>query len=124
MQTILHIDDDVDDRELFASAVHEISTTAKCVGFSEANKALRALESREIIPDYIFLDLNMPLMNGEEFLNAIKSNLNLNHIRVVIFSTSSHPATILKMIEMGAEAFITKPTDYTEFIEILTPYVY
>ena len=124
MQTILHIDDDVDDRELFASAVHEISTTAKCVSFSHAHKALTALELRESIPDYIFLDLNMPLMNGEEFLTAIKSNLNLNGIPVVIFSTSSHPATIQKMIEMGAEAFITKPTDYTEFMKMLTPYVY
>ncbi len=124
MQTILHIDDDVDDRELFASAVHEISSTAICVSFSDANKALAALKLREIIPDYIFLDLNMPIMNGEEFLTAIKLNLNLNHIPVIIFSTSSHPATIQKMIEMGAEAFITKPADYTEFMEVLTRYVY
>lgn len=124
MQTILHIDDDPEDRELFASAVQEISTTANCVSFSDANKALTALESLEIVPDYIFLDLNMPLMNGQEFLTAIKMNLNLNHLPVIIFSTSSHPATIQLMIEMGAEAFITKPTDYTAFMEILTPYVY
>lgn len=124
MQTILHIDDDNDDRELFASAVYEISKTAKCVSFSDANKALKSLESLEVAPDYIFLDLNMPMMNGQEFLSAIKTNLNLNHIPVIIFSTSSHPATIQLLIEMGAEAFITKPADYTEFMEILTPYVY
>lgn len=123
MLTFLHIDDDTDDLELFAMAVREISILAKCISYHNANLALLALEAGEIKPDYIFLDLNMPGMNGQEFLSTIKLNLTLNSIPVIIFSTSSHPATIQRMLDSGAEAFITKPTDFNQFIDVLMPYV-
>ena len=67
----------------------QISDTAKCTIYSQAAKALNELNSKQVQPDVIFLDLNMPLMNGEEFLKAIKKTEDLKDIPVIIFTVSS-----------------------------------
>lgn len=121
---ILLIDNDDDDRELFFEAVQDISKSAVCNTCRDASQALKELKAGEIIPEIIFLDLNMPIMNGQQFLTIIKADASLNYIPVVIFTTSSHPATIQRMIELGAEDFITKPDDFGKLVEILTPYIY
>jgi CheY-like chemotaxis protein len=60
-------------------------------------------------PDVIFLDLNMPLMNGRQFLEEIKKKDGLSHIPVIILSTSSDKSTIEDTRRLGARDFITKP---------------
>ena len=66
--TIFHIDDDDDDIFFFAAAVENISSTARCFSFTNAGKAMQKLLNGELLPDIIFLDLNMPVINGQEFL--------------------------------------------------------
>ncbi len=121
---VLLIDNDLDDCELFVMAVKDISESATCIISQDASKALKSLDDGIIVPAVIFLDLNMPVMNGQQFLIAIKAHPLLNQIPVIIFSTLSHPATVQRMIELGAEDFITKPDDYGQLLEMLTPYVY
>jgi len=69
---VLLIDDDEDDQEIFLSAMSEVSTSAVCTAESSARLALQKLENREISVDVIFLDLNMPIMDGKQFLAALK----------------------------------------------------
>ena len=86
-----------------------------------AVEALEKLSSKEIVPDVIFLDLNMPVMGGQQFLMEIKKDENLKDIPVIIFSTASHPSTIQLMKDIGAHDFITKPDNLKVLVNILKP---
>ena len=116
---ILLIDDDTDDHEIFIAALAKVSEDVKCVGFTDAGKALQKLKNGELETDVIFLDLNMPIMNGQQFLHLIKQENTLKDLSVVVFSTSSLPATIQITKEMGAMDFITKPDKFDELVSIL-----
>ncbi len=117
------IDDDDDDQEIFVTAVEEVSPAVDCICLSDATGALTKLATREIKPDVIFLDLNMPVMNGREFLRRIKQHTDLVSIPVIIFTTSSDPATKQQMKTLGAHDFITKPSSYDELVSTLTPFI-
>lgn len=70
-------------------------------------------------PDLIFLDLNMPRMNGYEFLAEIKANRLLSDIPVVVLTTSDVERDVVRSYELGAASFITKPVDMTQFISAI-----
>ncbi|MEL1242747.1 response regulator [Flavobacterium sp. DGU11] len=118
-RNILLIDDDDDDQEIFLTAMEEVSGLATCTAVSDGATALRKLVAKELHPDVIFLDLNMPLMSGQQFLTEIKKNTDLKNIPVIIFSTSSNPETIKEASRLGAQSFITKPEGYNELINLL-----
>ena len=120
---ILLIDDDEDDQEIFLSALSQINTLIACTTVGNAYTALQKLVDKQLTPDVIFLDLNMPIMNGQQFLAAIKENAELKDIPVVIFSTSSHPATIQLAKKTGAMEFITKPNRFDDLLEILRSFL-
>ena len=123
-QKILLIDDDIEDQEIFNSALSIVSDSIECVCFVNAKEALLKLDANELNPDVIFLDLNMPLMSGQEFLMKIKSIDHLKAIPVIIFSTSSNLSTITATKELGAIDFITKPNRFDALIEILKPIIH
>jgi len=120
-QNILLIDDDVEDQEIFTEALKEVSDRLKCTTMTNAKEALSQLDKKELHPDLIFLDLNMPIMTGIEFLKKIKSLDHLKSLPVIIFSTSSNPSTIAETTELGAIDFITKPSRFNDLVEILEP---
>ena len=120
-RNVLLIDDDEDDHEIFLSAVKVMERQVNCTLSYDATEALAKLLSKEIVPDVIFLDLNMPVMSGQQFLVEIKKNAALKDIPVIIFSTSSHFNTIQQMKELGAQQFITKPDKYEDLVNILKP---
>ena len=120
-QNILLIDDDEDDHEIFVTATREISQDIQCSSLFDASEALSKLKNKQINPDLIFLDLNMPVMTGQQFLSAIKSDDELKGIPVIIFSTSSERRTIEQVKKLGAYDFITKPGLYDELVTILKP---
>ena len=70
-------------------------------------------------PDLILLDINMPRMNGHEFLMKIKSDQTLRNIPVVILTTSAVETDILSSYDEGAAGYISKPVDMNEFINIV-----
>jgi CheY-like chemotaxis protein len=116
---LLYIDDDEDDQELFTLAIAEIDDAIECISEFDARTALRKLIHSEWKPDAIFLDLNMPDMNGREFLQEMRRMENLNGIEVIVLSTSSHPAIIHSLEELGVRLFITKPASYPELVRVL-----
>ncbi len=121
--SILLIDDDDDDQEIFLTAVKQISLTVKIASFNSAREALQKLSLGEIRPEVIFLDLNMPLMSGQEFLFRIKQKESLAHIPVIILSTSADPDTRELTIDLGAHMFLTKPGDFAQLVDLLKPLI-
>lgn len=105
----LLVDDDEDDKEIFSLALTEANPGVRCVIASDGLEALSLLARDSFVPDYIFLDLNMPLMSGKECLAAIRKQPHLSHVPVIIFSTSSSHADVQDTIALGASSFITKP---------------
>jgi CheY-like chemotaxis protein len=116
---ILLIDDDEDDQELFQIALGELGIHIECNVMASAREALLHLEKNPAAADLIFLDLNMPLMTGHQFLSEIKKRKELTEIPVVVLSTSSDSGTIHQAINLGAKEFFTKPSDFHELKKIL-----
>jgi CheY-like chemotaxis protein len=118
-QNIILIDDDDDDQEIFKSALETLSDSFVCNSFTNAKVALSNLVANTLHPDVIFLDLNMPVMTGQEFLREIKKQESLKNIPIIIFSTSANPDTIQLTKDLGAIDFITKPSRFDTLVDIL-----
>ena len=118
-KNILLIDDDEDDQEIFLTAAQSGLPHVNCSALEDATIALKKLKSRELTPDAIFLDLNMPVMNGVQFMTEIKKLPTLSDIPIIIFSTSSNAKTIQQLMDLGAHDFVTKPASFDELVDIL-----
>jgi len=109
IRTFLLIDDDQDDKELFCEAIFAIDEQIVCYAETNGRKALEKLNSKKIEnPDVIFLDVNMPIMDGWQCLSMLKSSDALKNIPVIMYSTSSQFEDIEKAQQMGAASFFTK----------------
>lgn len=116
----LLVDDDLDDHEIFLLALESIDQPVNFVAANNGFEALDRLQPQAgFVPDYIFLDLNMPRMNGRQCLQEIKRQPHLQHIPVVIYSTSSAPADIENTLGMGATAFMQKPSSVADLAKAL-----
>ena len=111
----LLIDDDHDDSEMFQLAIERTQIPIDCIVANSAIQALKILrDDEEIIPDFIFVDLNMPLMNGKECIQELKKMGKLKDSTLIVYSTSSNKQEIKEMLELGASHFITKPSDIAQ----------
>src|ERR1700760_2653029 len=105
----LLIDDDTDDRELFSEALASVDPAIAVDQATDGAEALIRLGDGVVTPDIIFLDINMPVMNGWQFLSKLKQQDAYKHIPVIVYSTSSNIKDRRTADEMGALCFITKP---------------
>jgi len=120
MNRILLIDDDIDDAGLFREALKRIAPSILFQYFNAGEEALRnLLEEKSVLPDIIFVDINMPKISGWEFLTSFRAVRHLLHIPVIIYSTSSEEREIKKAKELGANGFITKPDSFSQLKEML-----
>jgi CheY-like chemotaxis protein len=103
------IDDDVDDQEIFGMAISEVDPSIECVFASDGIEALDKLQGMNVLPDCIFIDLNMPRMNGKECLVEIRKQERLENVPIYIYSTSADPKLVDECKELGAKQFIVKP---------------
>ncbi|MEO5675698.1 MAG: response regulator [Chitinophagales bacterium] len=125
--TIMLIDDDADDRKLFEEGLNKIDSTIKLDTAEGGIEAfLKLKEDMQRLPDFIFLDLNMPQMDGHEVLAELKNDELLKNIPVIIYTTSSDPQEKAQTIKRGAVSWITKTNSMEEMkktiSEMLTKY--
>ncbi len=113
-QLLLLVDDDLDDQMLFQDAIREINPAIEVATAMNGVDALKVLSANEIYPDYIFVDLNMPLMNGVQCLQEIKKLTYYSQVPVIIYSTSSYERDIMQTINNGAFYYIVKPFSFQE----------
>lgn len=105
---VLLVDDDPDDVELTKLMLGQARLTLDVSFAGSGGEALNRLKDGGP-PDLILLDLNMPVMCGDDVLRALKAHPRLRGIPVVIFSTSSNPEDESRTRKLGAAGFITKP---------------
>ena len=115
------VDDDVDDRNLFIDAVKEVDAGIECISVNNGEQALALLTDPESsLPDFIFLDLRMPRIDGKKCLVEIKKNERLKHIPVVIYTTSRDVEESKDLKELGAFYFISKPNNPEEIFYLVS----
>jgi len=108
---ILNIDDDPEDLEIFYKAVKTVNPMAKCLLARDAQEALNILRDA-IIPDYIFLDIHMPKMDGKTVLTELRQNKKLETVPVVMYSTKIDPSETDEYSALGANQFLNKHNDF------------
>ena len=111
---ILYADDDSDDREFFASMLAAIDPEIKLVQAADGIETLKIL-SAGVLPDLIFLDINMPKLNGVDTLKEIRKNSRLNDTKVIMYSTSITKSSIRGYEGMNTN-FLKKPNSMHEGI--------
>ena len=116
------IDDDEDDREIFQLALDQIRGI-KGVMSHNGKEALKMLDDNSFTPDFIFLDLNMPLLSGKECLQEIRKIPRLHSVPVFIYTTSSRDDDKVEIEKLGATGFITKPSKLINLVRILSTYL-
>lgn len=117
--TILLVDDDEDDRDIFREAVSIVKPDCVLKFATDGEQGLSQLHQSSDLPDYIFLDVNMPKMDGREFLKHVKADPQYSNVPVVIYSTSNHASEMGKYFKMGASNFITKPSEFNLLVTYL-----
>jgi CheY-like chemotaxis protein len=117
--TVFYADDDAEDCELFAEALHQIDPEVKSIIARDGREALAYLNNTPDLPDYIFLDINMPLVDGKRVLIEIKKSIRLKDIPVVMYSTTSDTNEIKEYYKLGAHDFLIKPNNFGSLCESL-----
>ena len=105
---ILLVDDDLDDRDIFIWVMRKIYSPSIIATAADGLEALDMLRREDYRPDLVFLDLNMPRMNGLDCLRTIRQDDKLNDLAVIIYSTSSNPHDITQSQAAGATDYIVK----------------
>ncbi|WP_158559311.1 response regulator [Deminuibacter soli] len=113
--TILLVDDDDDDQLFFNDAVQEAHHLVQLFTANNGLDAIQMLNQNPLLVDAIFMDINMPLQNGFDCLAIIKKNTCLQHIPVIMLSTSSQSKDIQHALQLGATRFISKSQEYVEY---------
>jgi CheY-like chemotaxis protein len=116
--TILYVDDDLDDRQLFVESLRSIDEQSLCATARDGLEALNYLKTHEL-PDIIFMDINMPIMDGKTCLANIRKNTRTSRIPVIIFTTSNNPGERGECESLGASEFIKKPVSYSAMKDIM-----
>lgn len=109
IKKILLVEDDLDDQAFFIEAISEIENASLIAIANNGKQALNRLENHLKRPDIIFMDINMPVMNGIDSLKKILENPETKDIPVVILSTATGQVELAQIL--GAKAFIKKPFD-------------
>ncbi len=131
--TILFIDDDPDDIELFCEAVDYLNASEffyrkyermRCLTSPNCSAALALLKQLDELPKYIFMDINMPVMDGRECLQALKSNPVFSAVSVIMLSTTLREKDVQEFQAMGAIDCIVKPSGFNALVKVLAKYVY
>ena len=118
---IILADDDEDDRMFFTDAFEELKISTKVQTCNDGVELMNYLNKDDsVLPNVLFLDLNMPMKNGIECLHEIKADKRFDDIIIAIYSTSSSEEHIEETFICGANIYIKKPSDFSELKRILS----
>lgn len=117
-------DDDEDDRLFFTDAFEELKINTRVNTVNNGRELLNYLNNPDtVLPHIIFLDLNMPILNGIECLKEIKLNDKFKDIAIAIYSTSSSDQDVEDTFVLGANIYIKKPSNFNDLKKILSDVV-
>lgn len=117
---ILLVEDDQVDVMTVKRALKEIKVTNPIVNMENGEDALKyLLDPENEKPFIILLDINMPIMNGIEFLEVMKNDASLRRIPVVVLTTSEEQQDKINSFDLGVAGYMTKPVIYRKFVEVM-----
>ncbi len=117
---ILLVEDDQVDAMTVKRALKEIKITNRLDITSDGEQALAHLrDAQNETPCIILLDLNMPRMNGIEFLRVIKQDETLKRVPVVVLTSSMEQRDKVDSFGLGVAGYMLKPVDYAQFVEVM-----
>ena len=119
--TCFLIDNDEEDQEIFDMALKDTYPAIHCIFANDGPDALQKLTTHtSFIPSLIFIDMNMPFMDGVQCLQEIKKLQHLENVPVYMYSTSADPAVVASVKKAGANDFIVKPSSLKKLTDILS----
>ncbi|OCB78478.1 response regulator [Flavobacterium crassostreae] len=117
---ILLIEDDEIEVMKFNRVLSTSKLNHKIVEANNGEEAIGLLQSKEFVPDIIVLDLNMPKINGIEFLGILKADAYLKYIPAIILTTSSNHKDVLECYKIGIAGYMIKPLKYEDYVDRIT----
>jgi len=105
---VYYVDDDKDDLGIFKETVSSLAITPHL--FNDGYKLLVKLEAADPAVSILFVDLNMPKINGFEVIKAVRKSEKFKSLPIIVFSTAKNPQSIEKCREIGASMYLPKPT--------------
>jgi len=111
---IMIVDDDIDDIDIFIDAAREVEPTAEYISAQNGLDAINFINAADTQPEYIFVDLNMPKLNGKQFIREIRKNPLFSNTKIIVYSTSRMDGDEEEVKFLGADEFIAKPTSLDE----------
>ncbi len=120
LKPILLVEDDDVDVMTVKRVLGELKVSNELVCKANGEEALEYLqEAGNEEPSIVLLDLNMPKMNGFEFLKVVKRDEKLRRIPVVVLTTSREQYDVTESLSQGAAGYMVKPVEYTQFLETI-----
>lgn len=117
---ILLIEDDEIEVMKFNRVVGSMKINHKIIEANNGEDAIEILKIKDVVPDIIVLDLNMPKINGIEFLGILKADDYLKYIPTIILSTSNNQKDLLECYRIGIAGYVIKPLKYDDYVERIT----
>ncbi|WP_321508379.1 response regulator [uncultured Methanoregula sp.] len=119
-KAILLVEDDIVDMMSVKRALKDLQVTNPLFHVENGEEALEFLRNpANVRPAIILLDLNMPRMNGHEFLAVVKKDEDLKKIPVIVLTTSRGEMDKVQSFEQGVAGYMIKPVDYQQFVEVM-----
>lgn len=118
-KTVLLIDDDEDDREIFGIALRQLDDQNTYLAVSSGRDAVKMLSRDGVRPDLIFLDINMPVMAGKDCLAALRQIDRLKDVPIYMYTTSFHVPDRDVYLSLGALEVLNKPTRISDLVKML-----
>jgi len=113
---ILLIEDDMIEVMKLNRAKSSLQLNHKIIEANNGEDALQLLEQKDNLPDIILLDLNMPKINGIEFLKILKADDRLKYIPTIILTTSNNQRDLLACYKIGIAGYVLKPLKYEDYV--------
>lgn len=119
-KTIVLIDDDQDDLDILREVILKHEPSFDCVSFINPAEAIKVIcEDFMIVPDYLFIDINMPGMPGDKCVSELRKREELNNSVIAVLSTSIPPKVAETLKQLGADYTFQKPSSMEAYNKIL-----
>ena len=114
---ILLVEDNIIEILKLKRAIENLGMNHEVLEAENGEIALDSIRQEEINPDIVLLDLNMPKMNGLEFLAIVRNDESMRHLPIIILSTSNNNRDLMEAYKLGVSGYILKPLKYDDYVK-------
>ncbi|KPQ40189.1 MAG: Response regulators consisting of a CheY-like receiver domain and a winged-helix DNA-binding domain [Phormidium sp. OSCR] len=120
MRPVLLVEDNPDDEQLTLRSLRKSNIANPVLIARNGEEALTILSELKLLPAVVLLDLKLPKLDGFEVLRQIRTSPKLKSLPVVILTSSSEDRDIIESYDSGANSYVRKPVDFTQFVEAVS----